>query len=148
MVESLTAATHILFYIHKEALYYLYTWLNGSCQTISKIPLDSINQTHLILVVYTDHHFNTTTSTCFKSLSTNFNQMPFLLVCYLVSLSRCPYHLNLRSFIILLHSFTPHFSYRSSFLILLLCILLSSFESLWFSPWSDPVGSIAVPTFF
>ncbi len=28
----------------------LYTWLNGSCQTISKIPLDSINQTHLILV--------------------------------------------------------------------------------------------------
>ncbi len=30
--------------------YYLYTWLNDSCQTISKIPLDSINQTHLILV--------------------------------------------------------------------------------------------------
>ncbi len=28
----------------------LYTWLNGSCQTISKIPLDSINQTQLILV--------------------------------------------------------------------------------------------------
>ncbi len=47
-VESLTAATHILFYIHN-----LYTLLNGSCQTISKIPLDSINQTHLILVVVT-----------------------------------------------------------------------------------------------
>ncbi len=31
-------------------IYYLYTWLNGSCQTISKIPLDLINQTHLILV--------------------------------------------------------------------------------------------------
>ncbi len=31
-------------------IYYLYTWLNGSCQTICKIPLDSINQTHLILV--------------------------------------------------------------------------------------------------
>ncbi len=31
---------------------YIKTWLNGSCQTISNIPLDSINQTHLILVVF------------------------------------------------------------------------------------------------
>ncbi len=30
---------------------YLYTWLNGSCQTISKIPLESITQTHRILVL-------------------------------------------------------------------------------------------------
>ncbi len=34
------------------------------------------------------------------------------------NLSKCPYHLNLHSFTILLHSFTPYFSYRSSFLIL------------------------------
>ncbi len=42
------------------------------------------------------------------------------------SLSKCPYHLSLRSFTVLLHSFTPHFSYRSSCLILschLMCMI-------------------------
>ncbi len=34
----------------KKLLYYLYTWPNGSCQTISKITLDSITQIHRILV--------------------------------------------------------------------------------------------------
>ncbi len=79
--------------------------------------------------------FTTTTATFSKSLSTSFNQVSFcppfgfftsclasfnaLFAGVLSgSLSKCPYHLNLRSFTILLHSFTPHFSYRSSFLIL------------------------------
>ncbi len=79
--------------------------------------------------------FSTTTFTFSKSLSTNFNQVSFcppfgfftsllaslnaLLAHVLFGcLSRCPYHLNLHSFMILVHSFTPHFSYRSSFLIL------------------------------
>ncbi len=43
---------------HSHTVLHTYTWLNGSCQTISKIPLDSINQTHLILVPSIDNKNN------------------------------------------------------------------------------------------
>ncbi len=72
----------------------------------------------------------------FQSLSTNFNPVSFcppfgffasrlasfnaLLSSVLSGIfSKCPYHLSIRSFTVLPHSFTPHFSYKSSFLILL-----------------------------
>ncbi len=64
--------------------------------------------------------------------------IPFLLVYYLVisvsvhTILLFFYHSNVRSFTILLHSFTPHFSYRSSFLILLDHLIFMIFLKVFF----------------
>ncbi len=46
--ESLTAATHTITYTITKQKLCMHMIVSGSCQTLNKIPLHSINQTHLV----------------------------------------------------------------------------------------------------